>query len=282
MFVSAHVKSLVPDGRPFEAVAAEVTHLAIGAHPDDIEFMAYHGIEACYNNPDGKFAGVVCTDGAGSPRSGPYAAYSNEAMMAERWKEQAAASTVGRYAFALQLGYPSAEIKAPDRSEPDADLRAILEATRPRVLYTHNPADKHATHVAVCLRVVRALRALPAERRPAAVWGCEVWRDLDWMPDRRKNLLDAGQRPHLAAALNGCFDSQISGGKRYDLAVTGRRIAQATFFESHEVDSASHVTLAMDLMPLVNDPALTMDAYVAALVREFHDEVRAGLAGWEI
>ena len=28
------------------------------------------------------------------------------------------------------------------------------------------------------------------------------------------------------------FDSQITGGKRYDLAVLGRRVANATFFDA--------------------------------------------------
>ena len=36
---------------------------------------------------------------------------------------------------------------------------------------------------------------------------------------------------NLHAALMGVFDSQIAGGKRYDLATAGRRRAHATYFE---------------------------------------------------
>jgi len=70
----------VPDGGDPGAALARTTHLAIGAHQDDIEFMALHGILQCYNDPDRWFTGVTVTDGAGSPRSGDYASYSDEDM----------------------------------------------------------------------------------------------------------------------------------------------------------------------------------------------------------
>jgi hypothetical protein len=57
------------------------------------------------------------------------------------------------------------------------------------------------------------------------VLGCEVWRDLDWLLDSDKVALDSSAKPELAAALLKVFDSQISGGKRYDLATLGRRAA---------------------------------------------------------
>ena len=154
-------------------------------------------------------------------------------------------------------------------------------ATRPRVVYTHNPADKHDTHVAVAGTVLAALRALPPEQRPERVLGCEIWRDLDWLPDARKVLLDVSGRENLAAALSGVFDSQISGGKRYDLAVLGRRRAQATFFASHDVDQAGMLTLALDLMPLLRDPTLSLVDYLARLADEFKAEVVEKVAAWK-
>ena len=57
-------------------------------------------------------------------------------------------------------------------------------------MYTHNLADKHETHVAVALRTIAAIRGLPEEERPARLLGCEVWRDLDWMLDEEKVVLD--------------------------------------------------------------------------------------------
>jgi hypothetical protein len=48
-------------------------HLAVSAHQDDIEIMAYHGILACFQNPDLWFSAVTVTNGSGSPRADLYA-----------------------------------------------------------------------------------------------------------------------------------------------------------------------------------------------------------------
>ena len=45
----------------------------------------------------------------------------------------------------------------------------------------------------------------------------------------------------LPADLLRVFQSQIAGGKRYDLASLGRRLANATFFESHAVDQSEAI-----------------------------------------
>jgi hypothetical protein len=52
----------------------------------------------------------------------------------------------------------------------------------------------------------------------------------------------------------GVFDSQVSGGKRYDLATAGRRLAHATYYASHGTDEESALSFAMDLTPLVEEP----------------------------
>ena len=173
---------------------------------------------------------------------------------AERIKEQHAAARLGQYSFIAQLGYESKEVRGADKTAPVDDLLALLQAARPEVVYLHNPADKHDTHVAVLLRCLEALRALPADRRPRRVLGCEVWRDLDWMVDTDKVALDAGRHPELALELLKVFDSQVTGGKRYDLATMGRRSAHATYHTSHATDKVTGITWAMDLTPLLSDP----------------------------
>jgi hypothetical protein len=110
------------------------------------------------------------------------------------------------------------------------------------------------------------------------VLGCEIWRDLDWMHDKDKQVLPVDRHKNLAASLSGVFDSQITGGKRYDTAVAGRRMAHATFFESHATDKVDALSFAMDLTPLVEDDALDVFAYTQSLVRRFEDEVRDRLA----
>jgi LmbE family N-acetylglucosaminyl deacetylase len=181
----------------------------------------------------------------------------------------------------IQLGHPSSVVKNPGNPTVATDLAEILRAAHPRVVYTHNPADKHDTHVAVACATLAAVRSLPPELRPAQVLGCEVWRDLDWLPDRRKVVLNVSGRENLAAALSGVFDSQISGGKRYDVAVLGRRRAHATFFESHGVDEAQMLTFAMDLTPLVLDPRLSISGYVESLIDELKAEVKGKLSAWK-
>jgi len=263
----------IPDGRPEAAALSRITHLGIGAHQDDLEFMAFHGIRTCHGSDTDWFGGVTCTNGSGSSRTGAYAKYTDEQMMAVRREEQRQAAVIGRYAAIAQLDYPSKVAKDPGDSRLREDLRAILEAAQPRVVYTHNPADKHDTHVAVAVSVIQAIRDLPEAHRPAAVHGCEVWRDLDWLPDDAKVVHDVSGHENLTAALNGLFDSQIAGGKRYDLAVQGRRRANATFFESHGVDESDALAFAMDLTPLIRDDSLDVLDYVTAFIDRFRADV---------
>jgi hypothetical protein len=91
-------------------------------------------------------------------------------------------------------------------------------------------------------------------------------------------VMPVDDRPNLAAALSGVFDSQISGGKRYDLAVEGRRLANATFFESHEVDRHTLLAFAMDLTPLVDEHSLDIAAYTASLIERMRGDVADRIA----
>ena len=252
-----------------------VTHLAIAAHQDDVEIFAFHGILECYRRPGKDFGAVIVTDGAGSARSGRYANCDNAGMQRIRMEEQRTAAQIGDYAFAAQLGYPSAQVKNPEEQESIGDLAALLEAAAPETLYLHNPFDKHATHIAVLGKCLAAVRRLPKERRPARILGCEVWRDLDWLPDERKVPLPVDDLPNLSAALLGVFDSQISGGKRYDLAAEGRRLANATFFQSHEVDQSNKLTFAIDLSPVFQDDGVDPESFLNEVLDEFRAEVAA-------
>jgi LmbE family N-acetylglucosaminyl deacetylase len=267
----------VPDQlAPVEALA-RTTHMGISAHQDDIELMAYHGIAECFGRRDKWFTGVVATNGAGSPRSGIYGEYTDEQMQKVRLIEQRKAAYVGEYACQIQLGFTSAEVKDQSNSAVTDDLAAILRAARPEVVYLHNLADKHPTHVATAVRVIAALRAVRGETRPKKVYGCEVWRDLDWLQDEDKQLLPASARSNIAAALVGVFDSQVSGGKRYDLATAGRRLAHATYYASHGTDVETALSFAMDLTPLVDDPNLSIADYVLGFIDRFRADVEKRL-----
>ncbi len=263
----------VPDGMAVADALARTTHLAISAHQDDIEIMAIDGILQCFQRPDKWFTGVVVTNGSGSPRTGVYADYTDEEMMAVRVLEQKRAAYVGDYAAQALLAYPSSVAKDKAAGDPVEDLKTLIGASSPDVVYTHNLADKHQTHIAVALRVIQALRELPADQRPKKLYGCEVWRNLDWVLDEDKVVFDCSEKENLQAALLGVFDSQISGGKRYDLAALGRRVANATFYASHDTDQATSLAYAMDLTPLIQDIDLDITTYVRAYIQRFSDEV---------
>jgi LmbE family N-acetylglucosaminyl deacetylase len=267
------VEVFVPDGTDVEGALARTTHLAIGAHQDDLEIMAYDGIMRCFRNDGLWFCGVVMTDGSGSPRDGLYADYTDEQMKSIRRKEQKKAAIIGEYGAQVLLDYPSSAVKESSNRAPVEDLEALLRKATPQVVYTHNLADKHDTHVATALRVIEALRGLPAAERPERVYGCEVWRSLDWLVDADKVAFDVTSHENLQRALLGVFDSQVSGGKRYDLATMGRRRANATYYASHDVDVAERMIYAVDLTPLIDDPSLDVGVFVQALIDRLRQDV---------
>jgi len=271
-FVNPGGQIYVPDGSDPLPALSRTTHLGIGAHPDDVPIMAYHGILQCFGRTDRWFSAITVTDGAGSPRSGRYADYTNDEMRRVRIEEEKKAALVAEYGAAVLLDYSSQAAQNPGTTGVVSELATLVERAAPSVVYTHNLADAHETHVAVALRTIEAIKSLDPEARPAAVYGCEVWRDLDWMTDADKIAFDVGAGGHLAAAVVGVYDSQISGGKRYDLASAGRRLANATYSKSHQVDEAEELIYAMDLTPLVAADAPDPLSYVLAHIDRMRQE----------
>jgi LmbE family N-acetylglucosaminyl deacetylase len=237
-----------------------VTHLVVAAHADDVEIMTWHAILSA-----GGLCAVIVTGG-------------NE-LRDTRLLEQKRAASQGNYAAVIWLDYASADVKQAANPALAFDLDAVLSSIRPRLVYTHNLADKHDTHVAVALHTVRALRANPASVE--RVLGCEVWRALDWLQAEDKVTLDVSSAEERLMPLIGAFDSQIAGGKRYDLAAAGRKRANATFLDSHAADRATAVEYAMDLTPLVRDPTLDVTRWTLQFVERFARDVEARLLAWK-
>lgn len=256
-----------------ETTLSKTTHLGIGAHQDDLEIFAIHGILEAYEDPDKHFTGVTMTDGRGAPRSGPYAGISDEDLWEIRCKEQKKAASIGNYLAQILLNIASSRLKSPSHEGAVIDLRTILKATTPQVIYTHNLADKHDTHVAVALAVIEALRGLAPPLKNVKLYGCEVWRSLDWLLDEEKIALDVSQHEELQEALLSVFESQIAGGKRYNLATMGRRLANATYYQSHETDETKQMVYAMDLTPLIHNPAMNIERYVSKYIVSFTKDV---------
>ena len=254
---------------------SDTTHLCIGAHQDDIEIMAYGAIAECYGDPNKHFSGVVLTDGGGSPRSGVYESFTDEDMKKIRATEQKTAATIGRYLCQVLMAHPSSAVKDSSNTNIKNELIELFTEMRPTVVLTHNLADKHDTHLATALHVIRALRELPKELRPKQLIAMEVWRGLDWLSDEAKIAADTSKYPNVSAALLGVFDSQISGGKRYDLASDGRRLSNATFFASHSVDELTSCSFGMDMTKLMceSTPADFISFYLDEFKKDVLDRI---------
>jgi LmbE family N-acetylglucosaminyl deacetylase len=249
----------IPDGTSRETACARVTHLVVAAHADDVELMAWHAVLHAQG-----LAAVVVTDGGDGKT---------------RLLEQKRAASRGNYALVIWLDHASADVKQRAYPPLASDLSAVLSAIRPRLVYTHNPADRHDTHIAVALHTVQALRANPSSVE--RVLGCEVWRALDWLQAEDKVTLDVSRAEERLMPLIREFDSQIAGGKRYDLAAAGRKRANATFLHAQDIDRATAVEYAMDLTPLVRDPTLDITRWTLQFVERFARDVEARLTAWK-
>ncbi|OGS47027.1 MAG: GlcNAc-PI de-N-acetylase [Elusimicrobia bacterium RIFOXYD2_FULL_34_15] len=273
ILVNKNAEIFVPDNKPINQAISRTTHMAIAAHPDDLEIMAYDGILKCYNNKNKWFCGVVVTNGSGSPRGGTYSNYSNEKICEIRKTEQKKAAVIGKYGSVILLDYASSEVKNSKNKNPEKDMLELLKLTKPEVVYIHNLADKHDTHIAVALRTIQAIRELPDNLKPKYVYGCEVWRDLDWLSDEDKIIFDVSANEKLAKRLLSVFHSQTCGGKRYDLATIARRKTNATFISFNKIDNATSFIYAMDLTPLIKNKHLNIKKYMLKYINKFSLEV---------
>jgi len=274
ILLSYDMELYIPNGESHEKAFGRVTHLCVAAHQDDVEIMAYHGIAECYEQKNKGFGAIVVSDGGGSPRNGAYKNYTDAQMIEVRKQEQKTAADLGKYSLLGLLMFPSREIKDKTNDKVVNEIYKLLMQTRPEIVYTHNLADKHDTHVAVAMKTIMAIRKMPKTARPQKLLGCEVWRGLDWLCDEDKVVLDTGKNPELGKKLIGVFESQNNGGKRYDLATHARWVANATFHQSHSVDEFTHASYAMDLTPLVKDDKIDITAFMDSHLTKFADTVK--------
>lgn len=250
-----------------------VKWLCICAHQDDCEIMAIDAILKGYYSKKYSFALVETTDGGGSSRTGKFKNYTDDEMKQVRIKEQQAAAEIGKYNSLYMLNYSSKEVK--DRNNEDIvnDYIAIIKELKPQVIYTHSLLDKHPTHVGVALKVVKALRQLPKEDQPRLFYGCEVWRGLDWISDEKKIGFDVSRNEKMQKKILDVFESQIAGGKAYTKASIGRRYQNATYYQSHSVDSYKMISYAIDLKPLLTNPGLSVKEFALSFVNDLKEEI---------
>lgn len=257
----------VPDSTSLPAAMKRTTHLWVGAHQDDGELAGLHGILECYRSRTKWFSCVTCTDGG--------------KIKEIRQQEQRDAGDLGKYGSVIQLNYLSSTIKDSKDKKVIRDLTEIVQRTTPSIIYTHNIADKHDTHVAVALSLVGALREMHPKYHPQKLYGVEIWRGLDWLPDDKKVVLDVSKNERLAKKLIQAHTSQVEG-KRYDLANLGRQRANATYLNTHQTDDMKRVMYAMDLTPIIrgNHP-FSLEAFVTGHALAFEASLRTKIMKYQ-
>lgn len=254
------MEKYVPDGFG----NAPVKCIAVSAHKDDTEMFALKGIADCYGK--GGFVAVVLTDGGGCPRAPQYAGVSDEDMAELRTAEQKRVAAKGGYTALWLLEKSSAEVKECSDSLVGELAEILRQYPSVETLYLHNPFDAHPTHVAACVAAIKAVNLLNEDEKPRKIYGCEVWRGLDWLADRDRVALDVSGYDALAAALMDEFETQ-NAAKRYDIAAQARRNANATFGHSHENDVSESVIYAVDMTSLAHGE--TLDDFAERMVADF-------------
>ena len=135
----------VPDGAAPDEALKRTTHLGVGAHQDDLEIMAYHGVLACFGQSEQWFTGAVVTDGRGSPRTDAYAHVSDAAMCEVRKVEQKKAAAIGEYAGVVLHEPPERVVKDAANAEIAADLDALGRHTPRSSTPITSPTNTTAT-----------------------------------------------------------------------------------------------------------------------------------------
>lgn len=241
--------SITAHGSLTEAASA-TRFLAIMAHQDDVEISALHGILHGRTSTPTCFSAVICSASSYSP-SPQFQTLPTAEILATRRREQREAALLGGYRYCVQLPFPSGDLKGSPPELLVTTLATLIAASPGATVYTHNPFDRHPTHLTVCAAVLAACRRLGVASRPRQVLGCEGWRNLDWLPSDLKVRLPIVDPDRLGEQLVNLFRSQVTNGKRYAEAAVGRRVSQATFDEATESDAANEVTLAVDLTHLI-------------------------------
>lgn len=264
----------IPDGATPETAFERTTHVGVGAHPDDIEIGGYPAVLECFKDPvKWLFGTLIVTEGGGSPGKRDVD-YSYEDTKSIRMREQKEAADIGKYSGVVFLSSHSNIVKNRKRSEGIIeDLKYLINVCRPSAIYTHALTDRDNTHMAVALRTIEALRELPKKARPSRLYGCEVWGSLDWLVDKDKITFDVSGYDKLAKSLLNVFKSQKAVGKEYEIAVIGRRKANATFFDPHKPQEASDFIFGMDMTRLIRDTGLDPETFVSGLIDSFKEDV---------
>lgn len=121
--------------------------LAIGAHPDDIEYYVFGSLLA-WRTMGARLALAVATDGAAA------GGVLEPAALKRLRRAEAERSAAMSGASPVFLDFPDGQL-LPDRALHDA-LKALMDSERPDLIVTHALNDYHADHRALSVAVSQA------------------------------------------------------------------------------------------------------------------------------
>ena len=229
-----------------------VKNIVIAAHKDDGEMIGIKGIDDSFKKEE-SLVMVILTNGSGCPRVGEFESVSDEDMVEIRTAEQKRASEIGRYNTLYLLEHSSKAVQDKEDSIKQEIIEILEKYPDVENIYIHNPFDRHKTHVCACELAIRSIQDMYSKgmlQKLKNVLGVEVWRSLDWLPDKYKVVLDTSGSEFISQNIMSVFVSQ-NLAKRYDEAIAARRMANATFDASHDSNSCASLTYAINLIDVV-------------------------------
>ena len=250
--------------------------LAISAHPDDTEIMAMDGILKAYGSKKYAFYACVVGNGANCVKSGKYAECNEKEMIEAREQEQIRASQIGEYEKLYLLKHHDKDFE--DGANIIKELQKILLEVEPDVVYTHNIFDKNPVHQRLSQLVIDAIMGLDEEHRPRLVYGCEINRALNWLPDRYKVSFDVSDNKELQNRLVGVYDTRAEQSKNYVKAVMGRKMANATFVPTDEDMEYEEklIWYGLNMTPVVQKE-IPLKEFCTKVLSDFNKEVLEGI-----
>lgn len=247
--------------------------LAIGAHHDDIEVMAMDGILKAYGSKKYSFYACVLSDGVNCVKSGKYAELTDKEMIETRNQEQTRASQIGEYADLKMLKYSQEDIENDEKGKIVKEIRQMILDIKPDIVYTHNIFDKSPMHKMTCKRVIEAILGLEEEDRPRLVYGCEIFRSLDWLPDKYKVVFDLSENKELQSRLIGVYDTRAEQARNYNKAIVGRKIAHAIFgTQNTDIEEEKLIWYGINLTPVIAKN-IDLKDYCTRILSDYNKEM---------
>ncbi len=245
--------------------------LAISAHPDDTEIMAMDGILKAYGSKKYAFYACVVANGTNCVKMGKYTDWTDKEMIEARAQEQLRASQIGEYADLYQLKRTEADIE--NGEIVLKDIQKILAEVQPDVVYTHNVFDKNPIHQRLAQIVIDAIMLMEEDARPRLVYGCELHRALNWLPDRYKVTFDLSDNKELQNRLIGVYDTRAEQSRNYVKAVLGRKMANATFItgDATSDDEERLIWYGINLTPVVQKN-IPLKEFCTKVLSDFNKE----------